>query len=80
MHDVSWAGGIVISWRLSSDREAIVHQYPFMSMDTCPIYSKVTLLTIGKVAVIGEWDGKDESFEGWFPLPCITKESPCVPL
>ena len=49
-----------------------------MSMDTCPIYSKVTLLTIGKVAVIGEWDGKDESFEGWFPLPCITKEERCV--
>lgn len=68
----------MIECRLSSDRSAIVHQYPFMPMDTCPIYSKVTLLTIGHVAIIGEWDGKDESFEGWFPLPRIKKDEECV--
>lgn len=66
-------------YRLSSDRTSIVHNEPFMPMDTCPTYAKVTLLTIGRVAIIAEWDGKDESFEGWYPLPCIAKDGPCVP-
>lgn len=43
----------------------------FRTMDTCPINKKVQLLNRAGIATTGWWDGKDDWFIGWFPIPKI---------
>ena len=44
------------------------------SMDTCPPGPKVLLLNAAGIASTGWWDGKDQWYVGWFPLPKIPQE------
>lgn len=44
------------------------------TMDTCPTGPKVMLLNKGGLAGIGWYDGKDEWWIGWHPLPKIPPE------
>ena len=46
----------------------------FRSMDGCPTGPKVLLLNKAGIASTGWWDGKDDWYVGWFPLPTIPAE------
>lgn len=43
----------------------------YLPMDSCPRGSKVLLLTLGKVAIVGHYRGEQDDgiYRGWFPLP-----------
>lgn len=43
----------------------------FRTMKSCPINKKVQLLNRAGIATTGWWDGKDDWFIGWFPVPKI---------
>jgi hypothetical protein len=43
----------------------------FRSMETCPTGPKVLLLNVAGIAQTGWWDGKDQWYVGWYPLPKI---------
>ena len=46
----------------------------FRTMDTCPTGPKVLLLNKAGIASTGWWDGKDQWYVGWYPLPKIPQE------
>lgn len=46
----------------------------FRTMDTCPTGPKVLLLNRAGIASTGWWDGKDQWYVGWYPLPKIPQE------
>lgn len=48
---------------------AVSTKFNFYPMYSCPIGLKVILDGHHGVAVIGTWDGKDEQWKGWSPLP-----------
>jgi hypothetical protein len=43
-------------------------------MDTCPINKKVQLLNRAGISTIDWWNGTDQWFVGWFPLPKIPEQ------
>jgi len=58
--------------RETADKVAVVDtDYYWQPMSTCPLSRKVQLLTVGMVAVYGQYDGKSKSWLGWAPLPRI---------
>jgi len=60
--------------RETSDKTAVVDDsYFWQPMATCPLSRKVQLLTLGGVAVYGQYDGKAASWRAWAPLPKIPK-------
>lgn len=46
----------------------------FRPMTGCPTGPKVLLLNKAGIASTGWWDGKDDWYVGWFPLPKIPPE------
>lgn len=50
---------------------AVDHAYFWQPMNTCPHNAKVQLLGQGGVAVYGKWNGKDEFWVGWCPMPKV---------
>ena len=61
--------------RLTADRSAAVDQtYYWRAMDTCPLSTKVQLLSPGGVAIYGLYDGKSKTWLGWAPLPKVPAE------
>ena len=46
----------------------------FSPMNGCPTGPKVLLLNKAGIASTGWWDGKDDWYVGWFPLPTIPAE------
>jgi hypothetical protein len=46
----------------------------FRSMSDCPTGPKVLLLNKAGIASTGWWDGKDNWYVGWYPLPKIPPE------
>ena len=46
----------------------------FRPMNGCPTGPKVLLLNKAGIASTGWWDGKDDWYVGWFPLPTIPAE------
>lgn len=57
-----------------SEGVAVDPSYYYRPMSTCPRGCKVLPLTRNEIAVIGSWNGKDDQFIGWSPLPKIRKE------
>ena len=56
--------------RISSDRTTAVSTTThYLPMYSCPIAKKVILLGAGGVATVAQWDGKDQFWHGWHPLP-----------
>lgn len=56
--------------KLTSDRAAAVDQdYFWRPLDTCPLSAKVQLLTLGGVAVYGQYSRGQQGYLGWAPLP-----------
>lgn len=61
---------------LNHDRSAAVaNSAKYLPMDTCPRAVKVLLLGAGGVATIGQYDGKEQFWRGWHPLPTKRKEN-----
>lgn len=59
-----------MTYKLSSDGKAAVSlHHEYLTMDTCPVNTKVLMLGAGGIAIIGNWNGKDPFWKGWFPLP-----------
>jgi len=57
------------------NQEAITNaDLMFRSMANCPTGPKVLLLNKAGIASTGWWDGKDDWYVGWFPLPKIPPE------
>lgn len=48
---------------------AVDEQLIWRSMDTCPVGVKVQMLGESGIAVYNKWDGKEDFWLGWFPLP-----------
>ena len=63
--------------QISDNVVAVDHGYEWQPMSTSPRSVKVQLLGKGGVAIYGIYDGKDPFWEGWAPLPCRPKETPC---
>lgn len=60
--------------RLDSSRQAAVDGgYHWRPMESCPRGVKVQLLGAGGVASYGSWDGKNDFWRGWAPLPKVRK-------
>jgi hypothetical protein len=58
--------------KISGDRSAAVdHSYFWRDMRTCPLGTKVQLLGRGGVAAYGKWNGKDDFWVGWAPMPKV---------
>lgn len=58
------------SYKMSSDGSVAVDpDYYWQTMNTCPRGAKVQLIGKGGVAVYGTYDGKNEFWEGWAPIP-----------
>lgn len=51
------------------DAVAVAQGYYWQPMATCPTGVKVQLLGRGGVAVYAHWDGKEQFWTGWAPLP-----------
>lgn len=61
----------VPSHRLNKDKNVVVGNHEWISMQHCPKSAKVWLLNPGCVGTQGEWDGKERQWLGWFPLPTV---------
>jgi len=60
---------------LKTNKDAITDpDLLFRTMDTCPTGPKVLLLNRAGIASTGWWDGKDQWYVGWYPLPKIPQE------
>lgn len=62
----SSVGSLAINHR---DNIAVDHEYCLQPMSTCPTGVKVQLLNPGGVLTYGVWDGKNNTWQGWAPLP-----------
>ena len=55
---------------LTNDKAAAVDQvYFWRPLHTCPLSTKVQLLTSGGIAVYGQYSPDSVGFLGWAPLP-----------
>ena len=61
----------------SSDRTTAVSTTThYLPMHTCPIAKKVILLGAGGVATVAQFDGKEQFWQGWHPLPKRAIDTP----
>jgi hypothetical protein len=59
-----------MDYKLTSDGSVAVDMLnEWRPMQTCPLAAKVQLLGAGGVAVYGIWNGRDDFWQGWCPLP-----------
>lgn len=59
-----------MTYQINSDKTAAVSITAYYKeMTSCPIGVKVILHTPGGPGVVGEWDGRDFSYQGWYPMP-----------
>jgi hypothetical protein len=57
-------------YKLNSDHSVAVDtRNEWQSMQHCPVGVKVQLLGSGGVAVYGTWNGRDDFWQGWHPIP-----------
>lgn len=56
-------------FHLNGDRSVAVGEHEFYQMSSCPRGVKVLLLGPGDVATLGTFDGRDQQWQGWFPVP-----------
>ena len=58
----------------SSGAAAVDPDYFWQPMTTCPRGVKVQLLGKGGVAMYGNYNGKDQFYTHWAPLPKLNRE------
>lgn len=59
-----------MNFKITSDKAAAVDQgYFWQPLETCPVSAKVQLLTVGGVAVYGQYQRGAPGYLGWAPLP-----------
>jgi hypothetical protein len=57
---------------MTTNKDAITDpDLVFRPMTDCPTGPKVLLLNKAGIAGTGWWDGKDQWYVGWYPLPKI---------
>ena len=55
---------------LTNDKAAVVDRdYFWRPLETCPLGAKVQLLTLGGIAVYGQYHRGAKGYLGWAPLP-----------
>lgn len=54
---------------ITAQNVAVDMGYYWREMESCPVGSKVQLLTAGGLPQYGRWDGKNPFYVGWAPLP-----------
>ena len=60
---------------MKSNDPVVVHEHEEWRYEEAPRGVKVQLLTIGDIAVYGEWKGKlGEFYKGWHPVPRRNKK------
>ena len=58
--------------RQDSTRAAIVDDaHEWQPMATCPPHRKCQLRNAGGMPCYGTWDGRDDQWTGWAPLPVV---------
>lgn len=55
--------------QISDNKVAVDVDYYWQEMSTCPTGVKVQLLNFGGVALYGIYDGKNDFWLNWAPLP-----------
>lgn len=56
--------------KLNTDKTvAVALDVEWQPMSSCPRGVKVLLLGIGDSATLGNFDGKNRFWKGWFPMP-----------
>ena len=69
--------GLTVPYRIdNSGAAAVDHNYFWQPIATCPRGVKVQLLGSGGVALYGQFNGKDNFYTHWAPLPKLRKEQP----
>lgn len=58
-----------MNYKVNPSKVAVDLEYEWQPMTTCPLHTKVQLLTIGGIALYGTFDGKDQFYVGWAPVP-----------
>jgi hypothetical protein len=60
---------------MTTNKDAITDPESFFrSMNDCPAGPKVLLLNKAGIGQTGWWDGKDQWYVGWHPMPKIPPE------
>lgn len=59
--------------RINNQGVAVATDYFWQPMSTCPLNTKVQLLNAGRVAIYGKFNGHDDQWLGWAPLPKVKK-------
>lgn len=58
--------------RTDSTRTAVVDDaHEWRRMSECPPHRKCILRNAGGMPTIGTWDGRDQQWTGWVPLPVV---------
>lgn len=61
-------------YKLNADRDVAVSTDVYWHpMSTCPIAVKVFLLGQGGVATVGQYNGKNGFWQGWYPCPKVRR-------
>lgn len=61
-----------MNFKLTSDQStAVATDYFWQPLSTCPEGAKVQLLTIGGVAIYGQYRAGDTFYKAWAPCPKI---------
>lgn len=55
--------------RITSSKVAVDPDYHWQPMSTCPLHTKVQLLSKAGLPSYGNWDGKDTFYVGWQLVP-----------
>lgn len=55
--------------RITASNVVVDSGYHWQPMSTCPVNSKVQLLGKGGMPGYGKWDGKNDFYVGWAPIP-----------
>jgi hypothetical protein len=58
----------------STGAAAVDQNYFWQPIETCPRGVKVQLLGAGGVAMYGQYNGKDQFYKKWAPLPKLKKD------
>lgn len=67
-------------YKLNGDRSVAVDTHnEWRPMGSCPLGLKVQLLGAGGVAVYGTWNGRDDFWRGWHPIPARPRTQPDQP-
>ena len=60
--------------RIKHGEVAADTSYFWEPIQTCPLNAKVQLRTIGGIAMYGKYNGRDDFYTHWAPIPTLRKD------